>query len=481
MSDVAGGADEGRPVTVTLKIGVKETSAAMAASSWDDANAAAGEMMKNWLVVVTGLDNKIEAIVESGVLAEEKEHDEVSLDITAGEKYFYSFANIPREDVLGTAGVGSVVDFTAKTCSVNGNTTVLPETGIPMSNRQKVNVTGYNDIELYVVRMWAKIRLELTNETTAAIRINSVTLSEITENASLNGNAPNLKLLPAPLDGADGAACRPSLAAGAARADLTIGIPEADQTVGAAGAADGGHTKAVTFYVNESDIPAANAHGLFTLTLEVVKADGTPDHLRYGLITETDDVRYDDAGYGEWNYIARNDCRVIPVTLQEYRLDIVPYDWPPIGVLPASVRDEAGLFTVTFHAAGHFHLKPVLTRYGSNASLDYGESGVAGTWCVAKDNSGNVTGWSNEGTIPTDFYAADDNSTTDACENGGMPRWDAANHFVYGYLKDTGVLSSGTAAPRVFHALTVRVNAGGGSPAVRELTYRLCVVKDLAY
>ncbi len=54
----------GQPVTVTLNIGVQEPDEETRA--WDDINATDGEMMKNWFVVVTDLNNKIEAIVESG-------------------------------------------------------------------------------------------------------------------------------------------------------------------------------------------------------------------------------------------------------------------------------------------------------------------------------------------------------------------------------------------------------------------------------
>ncbi len=452
----------GQPVTVTLNIGVQEPDEETRA--WDDINATDGEMMKNWFVVVTDLNNKIEAIVESGTLSEEKEHDDVTLTITTGDKCFYSFANIDKSSVLGNNGVGNTVDFSSLTFSVDGNASTVPTTGIPMSNRQKINVDGSTNIELYVVRMWAKVTLQFTNETAADIKIKSATLSEITKNASANSNKANLKLLPLALDNADDAACEPNLTTDAKTEDYTI-TPSSVITVNPK-TSTAENKQTLTFYVNESATPTKNAHGLFTLTLAIDNGNST-EYMRYALITNDD---------SNWSYIARNDYRVIPVTLQEYKLDIVAYDWPPIGVYPASVKEEDGLFTATFHAPGHFHLQPVVTKYGDTTELPYDTKGegTADTWTI-----GTVSGWETIGTVPANFYESDNTSKVDACENGGTPIWDETNHFIFGYLKDTGVTNATNPATKAFHDLTIQVNTG--ESATRQLTYHLCIVKDIAY
>lgn len=443
----------GQPVQVSLRIGVQEPQET-GSRDWDNSRSLneEGEKMYSWFVIIAQEERVVDIIEKTGFT--DLETDEVgTVTLATGTYDFYSFANIERSSIPALASLekGQLMpDLSAVTYQVNGNGFDVKNQYIPMSNKQTFTISATTtQVELWVVRMLAKMTLRFTNATAQDITITSATLSEITANAP-----GNLKLLPAHIDGNSGetGACTPNLGT-LATADYTY-TPSSSITVPTNNADS---PVSMTFYINESAKPTQNAHGLFTLSLNTDKGV-----MRYALITNENE---------NWDFIARNDHRVIPVTLQDYRLDIIPYDWPPIGVYPASVKQEDGLFTVTFHSGGHFHLQPVVSKYGDNTHLSYGETG-ADTW--------SYVSWTTPaGTIPEDFYEAD-NSTVDGCENGGEPVWDSTNHFIFGNLKDTGILPSGQTAPKAFHDLTVSVNTGG-TPAIRQLTYHLCIVKEITY
>lgn len=442
----------GQTVQVALRLGVQE-SQAVGSRAWNNAQSAneTGEKMNSWFVIIAQGGKVVDIIEETNV--SDLETDEVgTVTLATGTCDFYSFANIDRFSIPALASLregDTMPDLSAVTYRVDGNGFDVNMSYIPMTNQQTVTISATTtQVELWVVRMLAKMTLRFTNATAQDITITSATLSEITANAP-----GNLKLLPAHIGGNNGAtgACTPNLGM-VTTADYTY-TPSSSIKVPANNADS---PVSITFYINESAKPTKNAHGLFTLSLHT--DNGV---MRYALITNENE---------NWDFIARNDHRVIPVTLQDYRLDIIPYDWPPIGVYPASVKQEDGLFTVTFHSSGHFHLQPVVYKYGDNEPLSYRETG-ADTW--------SYFSWTRVGTIPEDFYEAD-NSTVDGCENGGVPVWDSANHFIFGNLKDTGILPSGQTAPKAYHDLMVRVNTGG-TPATRELTYHLCIVKEITY
>lgn len=443
----------GQPVQVSLRIGVQEPQET-GSRAWDNSQSRneEGEKMYSWFVVIAQEERVVDIIEKNSDTG--LETDEVgTVTLATGTYDFYSFANIKRSSIPDLASLekGQLMpNLSTVTYQVNGNGFDVKSQHIPMSNKQTFTISATTtQVDLWVVRMLAKMTLQFTNATAHNITITSATLSEITAN-----EPGNLKLLPTHIGGNSGetGACTPNLGSAAKTEDYTykpamaISVP-ADKT----------EPVSMTFYINESAKPTQNAHGLFTLSL---KTDNGV--MRYALITNENE---------NWDFIARNDHRVIPVTLQDYRLDIIPYDWPPIGVYPASVKQEDGLFTVTFHSSGHFHLQPVVYKYGGNTPLSYGETG-ADTW--------SYVSWTPVGTIPEDFYEADNYSTVDGCENGGVPVWDSANHFIFGNLKDTGILPSGQTAPKAFHDLTVSVNTGG-TPATRQLTYHLCIVKEITY
>ncbi len=283
--------------------------------------------------------------------------------------------------------------------------------------------------------MLAKMKFQFTNATSSNITINSITLSEITTGP--------VYLLPNYVTGGGGpddmepGNLLPNIPSTSAKADYTFSI--ADGLTVEAGNITPVET---TFYINESEATAAYPK-YFVITLNVDKGEGVDDEQRYALL--------------EWNQIARNEYRIIPITLDDYILDIEPQDFPPIGVLPASVKEEDGKFTVTFHAGGHFHIVPKVKQASSSTWLEYG--GV-GQWSYAS--------WSNDAT--TSIYEVEEPaSTTDASDNGGIPVWDATNHYIFGKLKQDVTGSA-------YHELKVNVKKSEG--VTRELTYKLYIIKE---
>jgi hypothetical protein len=219
--DATEGNTGGNPATdngkLTLRIATQSETRARDVYAWKDANGQDDEMMNLWVVILTN---------EAGVVQKswacrpaagaEQEIDEIG-EITKGAYVAYSFANISVENVctlLGlTAGTVPTIGATptelavsgtitqaaaaAKTATINGNgfnpnaaDNGYGEKGIPMSNVQTIAATD-TEKDLIVVRLLAKIKLSIKNETGAAQHIKYATISNVTKN-----EANNLKLLP---------------------------------------------------------------------------------------------------------------------------------------------------------------------------------------------------------------------------------------------------------------------------------------------
>lgn len=493
---------------------LSETSIMRGASEWEDhANATDDEMMNVWTVVaVKDADNtvqKIYACKPSG--KPDQEVDDLVELPAGGVKYrFYSFANIAPEKVgelLGITGVdvsgfasqpvnepcelsftsGATVTKAAAdavTVRVNGNN-FNPTTadngfgakGIPMSNVQTMTVEDDQNVDLVVVRMLAKVELLLYNDKSEDVTVTSITLTDVTENAD-----DNLKLLPeltnrntmeVPLHGD----IQPRLGS-PTQSDLVLAM---NQTVAKVTNSTTGTPVKIAFYVNESGEPNNDFKHFFLK----IQLDGESEE-RYVLI---DDVNSSGAAEN-WKYIARNDYRVIPIVLDDYKLDIIPFDFPPIGVMPASVKEEDGLYTVTFHDYGHFHLVPRVTHISDGTPVDFLASspsapyastswGLAGTWATAWGSWTDAT----KETPATDdgsFYRSGSTATVDASENGGFPvldtetTWNGYHPFIFGYIEDPGSLA---ADKKVYHEFSIYLYKQGMS-APRQMTYRLYMILD---
>lgn len=499
-----------------------------------DGNALAVELMNLWTVVIVNSSDEVVEIQSCRPSSDNAEIDDVT-NLTPGTYRFYSFANIGASalegllelpsgsvpvvaagttDVIssktlgdGTGGTvtdlghvyptgsnnvpptgGTIVDNITST--INGNNfdptatdNGFGEKGIPMSNVQTYTINSSGSYDLIVVRMMAKIQLQIKNSTGTSVTVKSATLSNVTKNST-----GNLKLLPSLSDAGHDVMTipthgdiQPNLGT-AEQEDLTIAINKdiADDA-----------TENVTFYVNECGTPN-NPEGLFYLSLEMDNS-GTLEY-RYALIDQTGATTADD---NKWAYIARNDYRIIPIELDDLKFEIIPYDFPAIGVYPVSVKevDAANhVYDFEFHDYGHFHLLPSVTKSGT--AVEFSATTPTGTgykWTLVGDDFANSWftastkggAWltTNAAIEALGFYRTGYSVTppVDGDEVGGIPvwyanttgspQWDPAasatyRPFIFGYIEDPGSATKN----QVYHEMKIQVY--NGTTAYRQMLYR---------
>lgn len=337
------GKGEGEKMQVELRLTASpnsltrsySTSDGVTRASWVDTNAARErEMMHNCFVVIVQND-KIQDIVVKNDFTEEVEQTSLKAKAELGNATFYSFANITPAE-LGITMTTTPAEIESKYYKVEGNTTTLSAKGIPMSNKQTVNITNKKQqVDLEVIRMMAKVELNFTNDTGYDLSIKSVKLTDITDNA-----ANNVSLLP--MKDASGNVV-PNINASATYKDYTVSIGGTSGTQ----VKNGGSLK-TTFYVNES---VARNPKYFVLSIDTDK----------GTVTQR-------IAMTEWNKIARNDYLVIPVKLVDYRIELEPQVFTAIGVIP-ELKYYGDRITATFKSYGEFHLKLHVIKRSDNTEL----------------------------------------------------------------------------------------------------------------
>lgn len=467
---------------------------------WQDTKAEDKEMMNLWVVVVTDGNGVVKKCYACAPTGTQREDDDVA-QLPKGNYTVYSFANISVANVCSLLGItapatiptigatpvaidvtGTVSDDGSKTATINGNnfdptaTNNYGVAGIPMSNKQTITAQDVKK-DLIVVRMMAKIVLKLYNETGSPVTVKEVTLSDITDNA-----ANNLKLLPSLSNPDDMSAhdkdIQPNLNENPApdKVDFIYEVPSNQQTVGTALYSNGIPAQTLTFYINESATPQ-NAEGLFYLTLKMSNTE-----YRYAIINDEDN-------HG-WNYIARNDYRIIPIVIDDYKLELIPYDFPPIGVYPSSVSEiEQDLYEMTFHDYGHFHLVPRVTK-GTSTAVGYNVGSgdywtLQDTWASTLKTAVTKGGtWIDGGNpdLSSDvnthdyFYEVQPNpATSDGGDNGGVPAfeqtmtWNGFSPYIFGKIAEPATLPL-TDDRQIYHEFRVKLYVGGKYR--RELLYR---------
>lgn len=337
------GKGEGEKMQVELRLTASansltrsySTSDGVTRASWVDTNAAReGEMMHNCFVVIVQ-NGKIQSIVQRD-FTEEVEQTSLKAKAELGNATFYSFANITPAE-LGITMTTTPTEIESKYYKVEGNTTQLSAKGIPMSNKQTVNITSKKQqVDLEVIRMMAKVELNFTNDTGYDLSIKSVKLTDITDNA-----ANNVSLLP--MKDALGNVV-PNINDAATYKDYTVSIGGTSGTQ----VKNGGNLQ-TTFYVNES---VARNPKYFVLSINTDK----------GTVTNR-------IAMTEWSKIARNDYLVIPVKLVDYRIELEPQVFTAIGVIP-ELKYEKDRITATFKSYGEFHLKLHVIKRSDNTELN---------------------------------------------------------------------------------------------------------------
>lgn len=337
------GKGEGEKMQVELRLTASassltrsySTSDGVTRASWVDTNAAReGEMMHNCFVVIVQ-NGKIQDIVQRD-FTEEVEQTSLKAKAELGNATFYSFANITPAE-LGITMTTTPAEIESKYYKVEGNTQTLSAKGIPMSNKQTVNITSKKQqVDLEVIRMMAKVELNFTNDTGYNLSIKSVRLTDITDNA-----ADNVSLLP--MKDASGNVV-PNINPSATCKDYTVSIGGTSGTQ----VKNGGKLQ-TTFYVNES---VARNPKYFVLSINTDK----------GTVTNR-------IAMTEWSKIARNDYLVIPVKLVDYRIELEPQVFTGIGVIP-ELNYDVDRITATFKSYGEFHLKLHVIKRSDNTELN---------------------------------------------------------------------------------------------------------------
>lgn len=396
------------------------------------------ELIQNWIVImVNNADGKIEHIFTSTDNGQNKEEDQVASSVTTtpNNKTFYSFANISMAQLEAATGAtftegAAMPSITQATFALSGNgyDPTLSDQGIPMTGITHMALTNADNEQtkhLYVVRMLAKIELTFTNQTGEKVSLNSVTIDRLTSNPT--GDERNLMLFPSatPTDANTQVVQSPNLNGTQPQSAFTQSLNGKDLAQGA--------SFTQTLYVNETSTPT-NAFSQFMLTVDLTRADGTTTQQRYSVVSNEN---------GEWSTIARNDWRMIPITLQDYKLDLIPLDFPAIGVLPSSVKEADGTFTCTFNGGGDFRLQPQVSRYSDGQTIPDAD------WTFSR-----FTTESYPSAPPSGFYAEDNN-----------PTWFERGGYVAG--------SFGTTTGEAYHTLYLTHNATG-----RTLVYHLRIVRN---
>ena len=183
---------------------------------------------------------------------------------------------------------------------------------------------------------------------------------------------------------------QPNLAT-TSRGNLTY-TPASDKDVTATGhRSDDGTPVIFTFYVNESNAPD-NGSGLFYLTLGIKTGTGEDVVYSHALINQPDKTSTDNDA---WNYIARNDYRIIPVILTDWEFRIEPIAFVPIGGYPATLLSSDAQ-KATFSTGGMIALQPFVKKRTDTTWRDFEDSEVKPKEVDAWNES--ITWKNNDGT-----------------------------------------------------------------------------------
>lgn len=383
---------------------------------------------------------------------------EVTSYATANDRFFENdndykpneFYQIPFDAgvmISADAANSKTVNVAGNNFDVNAPQNGYGAKGIPMSNVQTINVTAEtNKIELIVIRMLAKVELQVYNDGNTDVTIKSFTLQEVTKNMDNNLKLlPNLTLGANTMDNKHGD-IQPNLASTVKTADLTLYPKEQEARVAKTGhkTTDGTPNPVTfTFYVNESAAPT-NASGLFYLTLgvEVGEGPGKVFEYRHALINQKGSTTTDD---DKWDWIARNDYRKIPIVLTDWQFRVEPLALAPIAGYPSGTLSSDAL-TATFSTGGPIALKPYVKKQTESAWRDFSDPEVqfvSVSWKIKGDATENPSG---AGKMIMSPFVYDD-----------------ASKYIIGELNN-GITTSGTYET----AITVTVKLG---PTGSQYTY----------
>lgn len=317
---------------------------------------------------------------------------------------FYSIAFDASQTVKVASVESKTVNIAGNNFDVTADDNGFGAKGIPMSNVQTIAVTAETEtIELIVIRMMAKIEVDVYNDGETDATIHSISLTEITKNAD-----GNLKLLPNLSDAGHGSMevtthgdIQPNLPTNAPKGNMTLypsSVQGAVSKTGHKSTGTGQTPVKFIFYVNESTAPT-NSSGHYYLSLGIKTGSGSDVVYSHALIS---DEGSSDDDHGKWNYIARNDYRVIPIVLTDWQFRIEPIAFVPIAGYPA-VLLSSDAQKATFSTGGMIALQPFVKKRTETTWRDFDDSevnpGVGTSWNESitwkNDNGSKVSGTDN--------------------------------------------------------------------------------------
>ena len=307
---------------------------------------------------------------------------------------FYSIAFDASQTVTVTSVESKTVNIAGNNFDVTADDNGFGAKGIPMSNVQTIAVTAETEtIELIVIRMMAKIEVDVYNDGETDATIHSISLTEITKNAD-----GNLKLLPNLSDAGHGSMevtthgdIQPNLPTNAPKGNMTLypsSVQGAVSKTGHKSTGTGQTPVKFIFYVNESTAPT-NSSRHYYLSLGIKTGSGSDVVYSHALIS---DEGSSDDDHGKWNYIARNDYRVIPIVLTDWQFRIEPIAFVPIAGYPAVTLSSDAL-KATFSTGGFIALQPFVKKRTEATWRDFGDPEVeyvSVTW--TNSDGTNVSG-----------------------------------------------------------------------------------------
>lgn len=443
MSDNPGGGSK-NGFTIHLKLSTSASGSIGQAAhhsrtltpEWESGSDA--ENMKSWFVVLTQGGNVVQTIEKIQVDAQHAKEDEVTLEnVAPGTYQVYSFANIDKTQ-LGTLTNGYAVDFKNMKYKMNGNGFDASLSGIPMSNEQTltVNQDGTTDKnKLWVVRMLAKVTLQFRNPSSTPLKINDITISDITRNSKDNADADNIMLLPKHSDASsdadkDEVTCTPNLVEQAVTDNYTYKLSPAVTIP--AGTTD---YNEISFYVNES--AAGNTSKYFIINLNT-----SAGVKRYAL-------------FQDWITIARNDHHILPISLDDYKLKFDVQSFSAIGLYPSITDNGTTLSYTCYYPEEEFHIQPK----------------------VVKGDDTDVSGTIDYTKVKWELIQEDDMADAAAATANAqkvfkvLPSWNTTTGYFEGTFNDDAADKQSA-----LYQVTVPVPGVAG----KELIYKILFTKDLS-
>lgn len=348
------------------------------------------ELIHSWWVVFVNNAGNVQKIVSRPVgLTTYVEEEKVELDIPVGTYTLYAFANIaPSASSAGSVTIAGLT-FTEGAASptatdIEAKTFVLTNghTGsIPMTGKQGVKVTGRvnQTFSIEVVRMLAKMEMQYSNKSTAALSINSLSIKQVQKTP--------VSLLPNYTWLNDGWPFANLSTAATTYTRSYNGSPLPVISLDAKGGSKPSATD--IFYMMESQADYATPSQSYLMTLNVTRG-GNTDNLYFTLDKTKIQTIY------------RNDHVIVPLTITDFIVGLDAHFYPPIGGYPAVITEDKDKdeFYVTFKTQGDFEIMPTVYNASTRTNVYYPKWDYSSTTVTVSDPD-NIFESSKGGKLPT--------------------------------------------------------------------------------